>query len=409
MKGIVFMITINNDRTVYIPEKDRHIGFENDHLVETRYFDITDENILSFSFKLDLESTKNIVDLEKVTLDNGKCVLVWKITSSAIGEGGIITAQLRAFDETGEKVWHSHMMEFVSDKSVNGEKQIDDEKILSEFEQLESRVTNAVRTAEEMSASAASHAGNAEIASRNADEYSVQASESALTAQTACDNAQASANSASTTLEAVLSAATRFEDAYGSAGEIASKTEAHYAAKNNPHGVTASQVNAYTKEETHRLLEEKVQESDVFEFLPFYLKDFDCSFDNTGGNPSDFVGDNYISSPFLHTITIHCKGETLGFTASANSSATDRNYAKLKVNGEYVIDNTSGLLTYTTQPILMTDDIVAELSSDGISFSNMVQKAVKGYRELKDTLGDVNTALDEILALQDALMGGGAV
>ena len=398
------MITINTDRTVYIPESDRHIGFENDHLVETRYFDITDEDILSFNFKLDLANTKDIVDLEKVTLDDGKCVLVWKITSVAIGEGGVIPAQLRAFDETGEKVWHSHIMEFVADKSVNGEKQIDDERIISEFEQLETRVTNAVREAENMADAASEHQNHAESARDDAKSYSELAKQSEQAAKKSCDRAEGYANNASELADAVISTATRFEEVFGNAGEYAGKAEAHYADKENPHAVTASQVNAYTKEEIDRLLEEKAQSDDFYELSAFSLKDFGYSLDYTDNDYSDFVGDDYISSPFPHVITIHCKGETLGFTASAHYGGNDVSYVKLKVNGEYVIDSRNSMMSFTLQPALMTEDIVAEMSSDTIVFSDMVRKTVKGYCALDKKIGDIEEALDEIIAIQESFI-----
>lgn len=400
------MITINKDRTVYIPESDRHIGFENDHLVETRYFDITDEDILSFNFKLDMANTKDIVDIEKVTLDDGKCVLVWKITSAVIGEGGIIPVQLRAFDETGEKVWHSHIMEFVADKSVNGEKQIDDERIISEFEQLEARVTNAVREAENMADTASEYKNDAESARNDAESYSELAKQSEQAAKKSCDRAEGYAESSSELADAVISTAERFEEVFGNAGEYAGKAETHYADKENPHAVTASQVNAYSKEEIDRLLEEKAQSDDFYEFTAFSLKDFGYSLDYTDNDYSDFVGDDYISSPFPHVITIHCKGETIGFSASALLQGDTNTYAKLKVNGKYVIDNTSGLHEYTTEPVYMEEDIVAEIKSDTVEFHDMIKKCVKGFGKLKEEIGDIDAVLEEIIALQNSFIGG---
>ena len=69
------MITVRKNRSVHIPQSDRQIGFENDHLVETRYFEITDPDILDFSFKLDIKNTMDIVDLYPVEKSDTRTVM----------------------------------------------------------------------------------------------------------------------------------------------------------------------------------------------------------------------------------------------------------------------------------------------------------------------------------------------
>ena len=142
------MITVKSDRTAYISQGDRHIGYENAHLVEERLFEICDASLVDFSYKLDIKNTLDIVDLKPVTKTEDTVIVKWEITSSVIGDGGIIKVQLRAFDESGERVWHSEVMDFFADASINAEKEANQERILSEFEQLETRVDAAVRRIE---------------------------------------------------------------------------------------------------------------------------------------------------------------------------------------------------------------------------------------------------------------------
>lgn len=205
------MITVKSDRSVYIPECDRHIGYENDNLVEQRIFEICDSSLFGFAFKLDLKKTLDIVDLMPYGETENSRLFSWNITSSAIGEGGAIIAQIRAFDESGEKVWHSEWLEFVAEPSVNAEKQISDERILSEFEQIEIRVQQAITgiesaaaKAEENASDAALSANSAEVSAQIADaeraaaEIAAGSAENAVTkAETAASNAEISAANAS--------------------------------------------------------------------------------------------------------------------------------------------------------------------------------------------------------------------
>lgn len=145
-------------------------------------------------------------------------------------------------------------------------------------------------------------------------------------------------------------------------------------------------------------------ENKLFETTSFGWTDFDYSLDNPNPDSdfNDFVGDDYITSPFPHAITIHCAGEVLGFTAS-----TGDEYFKLKVNGEYVLDSArnNSVKTYTMLPTDMTEDIVVELLASTIHFSNMTKRIVRGLGDV----GDIDTALDRILSIQNSLIGGETV
>ncbi len=200
------MITINKDRTAYIPESDRFIGYENDNLVETRLFEITDEELSNFNFKLDFAETLDVVDLEKTTLNDGKSVLLWRISAAAIGKGGIIKAQIRAFDEDGNKVWHSQIMEFIARESVNAEKELDEEHILSEFEQVELRATNAAAEAQRYAEEAAASISQVQDFSEQAKNAAISAKEHSENAGTYSALAKAFAENAEADKIEVISA-----------------------------------------------------------------------------------------------------------------------------------------------------------------------------------------------------------
>ena len=188
------MITINKDRKAYIPESDRFIGYENDNLVETRLFEICDDELSNFHFKLDIAETLDIIDLEKTMLNDEKTVLLWKISSAAIGKGGVIRVQLRAFDNEGNKVWHSQIMDFIARESVNANNELNEEHILSEFEQVELRATNAASKAEQF----ASDAGACVLLAQG---FSAETETAANSAREHCDNAGIYAQQAETFAE----------------------------------------------------------------------------------------------------------------------------------------------------------------------------------------------------------------
>lgn len=257
------MITIKQDRTAYIPELDRHIGFEKDHLVETRYFEITAPELFEFSFKLDIENTSDIVDLAPVGKTDGHLVLAWNITEGVLGDSGVVTAQLRAFNREGTRVWHSACMEFIVGHSVGAVKEAETERNLSEFEQLETRVQAAVLTAESAGKSAAD----------------------------ARDEAAAA-------LEDIQQTAEQFESLTGGFEEIAASASAHYADTQNPHAVSAAQVGAYGKNETDSLLAGKAPAVHTHDTLPGAVtvgsangarRHYDLSFDNTVRSFSDLT------------------------------------------------------------------------------------------------------------------------
>lgn len=135
-------------------------------------------------------------------------------------------------------------------------------------------------------------------------------------------------------------------------------------------------------------------EKELFESTGFAWTDFDYT---ANENAFAEVGETYISVMENDPITIHCAGEILGFTVHVYAP-----YYRLKVNGEYVLDNQSWESveqTYTLTPTLMEEDIVLEVAMGTLNFSNMTRRQVRGME-------DFNTALDTILAIQTELIGG---
>lgn len=146
------------------------------------------------------------------------------------------------------------------------------------------------------------------------------------------------------------------------------------------------------------------KEDAVFEKGSFVWTDFEYTADEEAFAD---IKDNSIGAGSSYPITIHCKGKVIGFTASSNGS-----YYKLKVNGNNVLENTSWSTvsqTYTLPPTLMTEDIVVELSVSQIDFTDMTIQSIKGVSELESQIGDIDTALDSILDIQNGLIGGDAV
>lgn len=232
------MIVIRKDRSVYIPESDRHIGFENDHLVESRLFQINDASLFGFSFKLDIKNTLDIVDLVPFELTEDTMILRWDISAPVIGDGGIITAQLRAFDANGDRVWHSAAFELVSEPSVNAEKAANEERIITEFEQLEARVQSAVEGIEDSA---------------------LQAQNFAKEASDRCDEAKQAKESVEATAERLLELESDFEHMTGGYEVISNDAKMHYENAGNPHGVTASQTGAYTRVQVDGMLALKAE------------------------------------------------------------------------------------------------------------------------------------------------------
>ena len=213
------MIIIKKDRSASIPQTERLIGFENDHLVEKRLFYVVDPSLNGFTFKLDVENTSDIVSLTPVTdsaidallQESGETLsgvlLQWDITRGVLEDGGIITVQLRAFDTEGKHIWHSEKMDFIAGTSVKATEEASSEATLTEFEQIEMRVDKALADVD---------AAKGDIT----DKYNE-----------------------------IVQLGDAYQEAMENVGTLEQETAAHYADKDNPHEVTAEQVGTYKKAE----------------------------------------------------------------------------------------------------------------------------------------------------------------
>ena len=133
------MIEVRN-RDLIIPTSDEFVGVAGDNKIEVRQFVITDHNLFSFDFKLDVQQgeNKNIIDLDK-TVEKDKIILSWVVKKEHIPNNGILYAQLRAFSDN-EEIWHSKKDNFRIGGRI-GATDYFPSPLPSEFEQMEQRVT----------------------------------------------------------------------------------------------------------------------------------------------------------------------------------------------------------------------------------------------------------------------------
>ena len=311
------MIRIKKDRSAVIPDTERHIGFENDHLIETRLFCIEDTALADFTFKLDIENT-DVVSLTPVAASEAAVsgmLLEWPVTRDALGSGGLICAQLRAFDADGNRVWHSEKMEFTAGESVHTAANASNPATITEFEQIEKKVTQALASMDA-------------VYDDVTGKYSeiVQMGEDYTAAMKAVDT-------------------------------LSEQAGAHYADKANPHEVTAAQVGAYTKTETDGKIAEAVTpvESDVISLEGAVAGKLDKVSSYVRIYPGVYATNDVDGTPHLITATRdlsyigNSRGyiplyETGGQLKTATPTAADS-----AANKGYVDSETSGKLDKVTE------------------------------------------------------------
>ena len=305
------MIRIKKDRSAIIPDTERHIGFENDHLIETRLFCIEDTALADFTFKLDIENT-DVVSLTPVAASEAAVsgmLLEWPVTRDALGSGGLICAQLRAFDADGNRVWHSEKMEFTAGESVHTAANASDPATITEFEQIEKKVTQALASMDA-------------VYDDVTGKYSeiVQMGEDYTAAMKAVDT-------------------------------LSEQAGAHYADKANPHEVTAEQVGAYTKTETDGKIAEAVApvESDIISLEGAVAGKLDKVSSYVRVYPGVYATINTDGTPYLITATsdlgyigntaanqylpLYAAGGQLKTkTPTADDSAANKGYVDGKIN-----------------------------------------------------------------------------
>lgn len=131
------MITVNG-RTMTIPEAEEVIGYTNDHLVESREFEVDryygELDLDEFTFRLEIaknDDENGIVALTKTTTED-KINLHWDIRQEQINleDGGTIQIQLRAYKDvadtsTNDLLWHSSIGRVKVLKSLEATEEFD--------------------------------------------------------------------------------------------------------------------------------------------------------------------------------------------------------------------------------------------------------------------------------------------
>jgi len=243
-------------RKLYIPQSDKIIGFEGDNLCETRLFLITDKNLFGLSFKLDVLEYNCCIDLDRQESDSG-VLLTWNITSGVTQNSGLLNVQVRGFDEKNELVWHSEIESFFVGDSVNASKQVED-VALTEFEQIEKKATLAKNEASGFALAAGEHVKSCDSYAKQCEGYVEDCADSVASFSGILDTHEKDSSNPHGVTASQVGAYTsgevdsKIDDAVSSLG---ASIGAHANEKNNPHNVTAEQVGSYTKEEVDEKIE----------------------------------------------------------------------------------------------------------------------------------------------------------
>lgn len=411
-------------RKLYIPQSDKILGFQGDNLCETRHFLITDNNISVLSFKLDVLEYDCCIDLEKEKTETG-VLLTWQITSGITQNGGMLNVQLRGFNTENELVWHSEIETFFVGDSVNASKKIEN-VALTEFEQIEKRATLAKNEAIDYALIAKEHLQSCEDVRDECGEYAKECEENVSVFSGVLDiHKNDEDNPHKVTAQQVGAYSTSEID-------VALGTKAndydlytHKVDRSNPHGVTAGQVGAYTKEETNGIVNLAVSNSER-------------SINEKLSKKADIEHTHREALAELKNIPLTKLFEDGVLTYVENASMpgeTKITDNKISAYGADITINYSGYAEFdisSTVSDLKIDGIATNTYSfkgyleEGISFSvtlgdatlNWYQRTFSGGfmsgedKEKLDTLsesvGNIDTALDELHAYAQGLISGGA-
>jgi hypothetical protein len=195
----------------------------------------------------------------------------------------------------------------------------------------------------------------------------------------------------------------------------------------NPHNVTASQIGTYTTVEVNNLLKyyDKTKEN-------FKWTDFDYFADGENGfiakvYDDRIIIDNAVGNEYVQLV---CRGNTLGFSFTVAGYSD----AILRINGEVkrYINNKKDGSVFASDTIPLTyigdKDIFLVGNDNTWNFTDMIKQSEsdnhnivvdKELDVLSDNpiansavakaLGDIDTALDAIIDMQNTLLGGDAV
>lgn len=154
-----------------------------------------------------------------------------------------------------------------------------------------------------------------------------------------------------------------------------------------------------------------VKREEVFETAPFGWTDFGYTLPTNDGGAS-YVNENALNVGGTdQPIVVHCAGKTLGFTFSVSGWSN----AHLSINGiattytNSASDGSEFATSIVIPQTYMESDIEFSGGMNVWTFTDMTIQSIKGVSELEAKLGDIDTALDGILSIENSLIGGGAV
>lgn len=110
-------------------------------------------------------------------------------------------------------------------------------------------------------------------------------------------------------------------------------------------------------------------------------------------------------------LIIHCNGSYIGFTFSISGYGD----AVITINGQTTVysnkSNSGDIFAkdIVIPPTLMTDDIYIGGGNNTWSFTNMQSLLLKGVADAVKQIGDIGTALDAVIDIQNSLIGGDSV
>ena len=186
------MITVRN-RTLIIPEGERVIGTDYDSSSEVRHFGIERApggiDISHLAFRVDLQYEGKIYDtcmLERIECYSS-IVLTWNIAATNVAHPGTVWISLRGVDENGTVKWGTDKAPVYVRGSVNTPANVG----ITEFEQYEKKVEDALKKMDETKSAADQATERANAAVQEAEKSIEGASKSATSAAGMADLSEA--------------------------------------------------------------------------------------------------------------------------------------------------------------------------------------------------------------------------
>lgn len=144
------MIKIDRNKNFVVTDDDIFIGYTGDNLNVRKEILVENETDISLIYRMYLkfdDGTCNFFLLEKEESDNGT-KLIWEITSDQIYKDGIVKAQIKASNSSGE-VFHTNSINMLVQSSIEFCDSFAEKKV-SEYLQHEEHLNEIVRKGQEL-------------------------------------------------------------------------------------------------------------------------------------------------------------------------------------------------------------------------------------------------------------------